>query len=80
MAGGGKLDAEGCAFLRQELVWDLDEDSRAVAGILLGAGRPSVGKMLYGGYSVIDKLMGFVALEMRDETDAATVMLMTRVI
>ena len=80
MAGGGKLDTKGCALLRQELVWDLDEDARAVAGVLLGSRRPTVGKMLYGGYSVIDELMGTVALEVRDETDAATVVLVARVI
>jgi hypothetical protein len=80
MTGVGKPETEACAFMREELVWDLDEDPRPVAGVLLGAGRPTVGKMLYGGDSVIHELMGLVALEVCDETDAATVMLVAGII
>ena len=64
----------------QEAVRDLDQDSRAVARVRLGAGGTTVGEVRQGPESRGDELVARHALDVGHEGDAARVVLESRVV
>src|SRR5690606_28740292 len=74
--GLGQLGAERVARgLREELVRQRRQDAGAVAGVRLGASRAAVIHSAKEMIRVADDLMTANALDVRDETDAAAVVL-----
>ena len=59
----------------EELVRDLGEDAGAVAGVRLGAGGAAVLEVLERGDGLLDDLVGLLPRHLRDEGDAAGVLL-----
>ena len=64
----------------QQLVGQLQQHPRAVAGVGVGAGRAAVLEVLEGGDRPLDRLVARVAAQPRDERDAAGVVLVCGVI
>ena len=57
----------------EQLVRDLDQDPGAVAGQRIGAGRPAMGQVPQDLEPLLDDRMALLALDVRDEADAAGV-------
>ena len=77
VAGLRQIDAEARALLLQELVRDLDQNARTVAGDGVGADRAAVLEVLEDGERILDQLVGLAPFEVGDEADAAGVILAT---
>src|SRR5262249_24953472 len=71
MAGLGQGDAEGRAGLAQEVMRDLHENARAVAGERVGTGGAAMGQVFENLQAVLDDLAAWPTFEIGDETDAA---------
>ena len=71
------LPAAGAA---QECVGKLDQDARAVALQRVGAGRAAVGKILEDLQALRDDRMAGLALDVRDEPQAAGIVLVRRIV
>jgi hypothetical protein len=80
MAGLGQGDAEGRAGLAQEFMRDLHEDARAVAGERVGSGGAAMGQVFEDLQAVLDDLAAWPAFEIGDETDAASIVLVLRIV
>src|SRR5690606_1820557 len=79
--GLGQLGAErGAGGLREELVRQRREDAGAVAGVRLGAARAAMIHSAKEMVRIADDWMTANALDVRDETDAAAVVLHLRAI
>ena len=74
---GGRLGADQAA---QQLVGELEQHARAVAGVRVGARRAAVLEVLEGGDRPLDRLVAGVAAQPRDERDAAGIVLVRRVV
>ena len=59
---------------------DLDQDARAVAGVVLAAAGAAVVEVDQGREAVADELVRLPPLEVDDEADAAGVVLVLRVV
>ena len=71
----GKLDPEPVALPRQKAVRELEQDSRAVAGVLLTAAGAPVPQAHQDLEAASHDLVGLAALHVGDEADAAGVVL-----
>ena len=80
VTGFGQVEAERLGFGSQEIMRDLNEDASAVARQRIGADRAAVFKVRQDAQSIFDDLVRFGALEVSDETDAASVVLAGRVV
>ena len=73
------LGQRRCPAARQrrgeELVRDLDQDSRAVAGVVLAAAGAAMVQVDQRGQAVADELVRFPPLQVDDEADAAAIVL-----
>ena len=69
----GEVDAEADAFVEEELVGCLDHDAGAITGVVLTTACTAVLHVLENGQRVGDDLMGFVALDIGNETDTARI-------
>ncbi len=76
-AGLGELES---GDLAQEGVRHLGQDSRAVAGVRLGAGGATVLEVPQNGQGLLNEGVGGLAGEVRHESDAAGVLLVARVV
>src|SRR5262249_13492449 len=74
-AGLRQAKAETVRLLDEELVRDLYQNARAVAGARIGANRPAVFEIAEDGERILDQLVRFPALDVGNETDAAGVLL-----
>ena len=79
VAGLRQLDVELGAFLDQEVVRDLDEDARAVAGDRVRTHGTAMLEVLEDVERVLDDAMRLATLQVGDEADAARVMLAQRI-
>ena len=68
------------APVREQLVGDLDQDPRAVAGVVLAAAGAAMVQVHQRRQAVADQLVGFPPLQVDDEPHAATVVLVLRVV
>ena len=66
--------------LPEEVVGDLDEDARAVAGVDLAAAGAAVLQVLERDDPVPDDLVRLLAIQPHDKADAAGVVLVLRVV
>src|SRR5262245_32609068 len=80
MTGLGQGDAERRAGLAQELMRDLHENAGAVAGERVGSGGAAMGQVLEDLQPVLDDLAAWPAFEIGDETDAASIALVLRIV
>ena len=64
----------------EELMGDLDQEPRAVAGVVLAAAGTAVIQVHQRRESVADQLMRFPPFQIDDESHTATVVLETRII
>ena len=80
MAGLGQSDAERRACLAQEFMRDLHEDAGAVARERVGAGGAAMGQVFENLQAVLDDLAAWPAFEIGDETDAASIVLVLRIV
>ena len=76
-AGGRQARADQPA---QQLVGQLEQHARAVAGVGVGARRAAVLQVLEGGDRPLDRLVAGVAAQPRDERDAAGIVLVRGVV
>ena len=76
LAGLGQVEAELGAFLREERVRDLRENAAAVAELGIGADRAAVIEVHENAQAHLHDLMRLAILHVRDEADAAGVMLL----
>src|SRR5262249_769033 len=79
-AGRRQRDAEALALLLDEGVRDLEEDARAVAGVLLAAAGAAVLQVDEDLHGLADEVARFAPLEVHDEADAAGVVFVLRVV
>ncbi len=70
---GGQVDAEPDTFVEKEFMRDLDHDAGAVAGVVFTAAGAAVFHVLQDRQRVGDDLVGFVALDIGNETDATSI-------
>jgi len=80
LAEGRQLDPLLGHFLAQKLVGYLDQDSCAVGGLRIGPDRAPVRQVAQHGQTLLDDRVRLLALDMRHETDAASIVLMSRVV
>ena len=80
LAEGRQRDALPRELLAEELVRDLDQQPRAVRELWVVADRAPVGQVLEDQQALLDDLVALLALDVRDEADAAGVVLVGRVI
>src|SRR5262249_2109946 len=78
--GLGQRDTQGFTTGLEEGVGDLDQDPRAVAGVILAAAGPSMVEVDQSGETIADDLMRAPPLEINDEADAAAIVLVGGVI
>jgi hypothetical protein len=76
----GQIDARFLAGLLQEAVGHLDEDAGAVAGIIFAAAGTAVTEVDQDRERVADDGVGFAALDVDDEADAAGVVFILGVV
>ena len=58
----------------------LEQDSRTVTGIFFAAARPAVIEILQNRQRLLDDFMGFLTLDIDDESDATGIVLKPRII
>ena len=75
LPGVGQRDASRRHFAGKKRMWDLDQDSRAVAGIRIAAAGAPVGEVTQDGQRLADDFMGFFAFDIDDKSCAAGIML-----
>ncbi len=80
VAGLGQRDAQRRAGLAQEFMRDLHEDTSAVAGERVGSGGAAMGQVFEDLQAVLDDLAARPAFEIGDETDAASIVLVLRIV
>ncbi len=78
--GRGERDVEAVALLLEEGVWHLEENARAVAGVLLATARAAVLQVEQNLDGLLDQVVRFAVLEVGDEADAAGVVLVVGVV
>ena len=78
--GLGQGEAEFGAFLEEEGMGHLGDDARAIAGILFGSRCSAMLEIDEDLDTLGHDVVGFLALDMDDETDAAGVMLVRAVV
>ena len=78
-AGLRQGEAEPRRFLQEELVGDLHQHARAVAGTRVGAHGAAVLQVEQDVDAVLDDAVGLAALDVGDEADAAGILFMGRV-
>src|SRR5262249_14199188 len=76
----GQVDPQGAAARGEELGGGLDQAPRAVAGVVLAAAGAPVVQVDQGGDRVADEPVRPATLEVDQEADAATVVLVRRVV
>jgi hypothetical protein len=74
VAGLGQHDVELFGFADEELVRDLHQDARAVAGARIGADRAAMFEVAQDRNRVLDDLVRLAALDVGDEADAAAIL------
>ena len=79
-AGLSQDDPQGLAALAQELMGDLDQEPRAVAGVVLAATGTAVIQIHQRPQSIANQLMRLSPFQIDDESHTATVVLETRII
>ena len=67
-------------LLAEERVGNLDQDAGAVAGERIGADRAAMGEVAQDLQTLLDDRVAFLALDVRDEADAAGVVLVGGVV
>ena len=67
-------------FLAEESIRKLDQAARAIGEFRVPADRAAMREVLQHRQALLDDRMRFAALDVRDEPDAASVMLARRVI
>ncbi len=72
--------AHAADFAAQNFVGNLGEQARAVAGFGVGVERAAVAEVAQGGQPHAEDLVGPFAVDVRDEADAAGVVLVFRLI
>ena len=75
-----KRDPELSARTTQERVRQLDEDACAVALQRIGAGRTPMREVFENGKALAHDRVGFAALDVRDEAEAARIVLVPRIV
>ena len=79
-AGLGQLDAQLAALADKEDVRNLDEDAGAVAGLRVAAGGAAMGEVDEHLKALADDLVAFFAADVRDQSHAAGIVLIARMI
>ena len=79
-AGLRQDDALQRHFLAEEAVGDLHQNARAIAHQRIGADGTAMRQVFQDEQAVLDDLVRLLALHMRDEADAAGIMLVARII
>ena len=74
------MDALLRADAAEKFVGHLGEDTRAVAGVVLGTNRAAVVEIQQNGQRVLNDRVRFSAMDIYDEADAAGVMLECRIV
>jgi hypothetical protein len=67
-------------FARKKIMWDLDQNTGAVAGSGVAAARSAVRQVDQDLNSLRDDLVRFLAVEIHDETHAAGIVLVAGVV
>ncbi len=80
MLGLGQRDPQGLAAAREELVGDLDQEPRAVAGVIFTSACTAMIHVEQRGEPVAHELMRSPPLQVDDEPHAAAIVLVTRVV
>jgi hypothetical protein len=80
MAGLGQGDAEARAGLAQEFMRDLHKNAGAVACERVGSRGAAMGQVFEDLQAVLDDLAARPAFEIGDETDAASIVLVLRIV
>ncbi len=79
-AGLGQRDAQLGAFADEEGVGNLDEDAGAVAGLRVATRRAAMGEVDEHLKALADDLVAFFAADVRDQSHAAGIVLIARMI
>ena len=79
-AGLGQLDAERLRHVLQELVRDLHENARAVAGERVRTHRAAMGQVLEDLQAMLDDGVARAAFQVGDEADATGIVLELRIV
>jgi hypothetical protein len=66
--------------VREEVVGDLEQDTGPITGVHLAAARATVVQVLQRREPVVDNLVRLLALQVDDEADTTTVVLVERVV
>ena len=75
-----QLEAELGALAGEELVWNLDQDAGAVAGLRVAAAGAAVGQVDKNLDSLADNVVALMAADAGDEPDAARVVLVRGIV
>ena len=79
-AGQRQLESQLAALPRKELVWDLEENAGAVAGLGIASAGPAVRQVEQHLDSLTYDFVTFVAANVGDESDSAGVVLLRRMV
>lgn len=80
MADHGEFEAQTRGLRQEEIMRNLDEDARAVAGIRFAATSATMVKIYQNFQGVRHHLMGFLSLHVYDETKPASVVFELRIV
>jgi hypothetical protein len=75
-----QFEAELCRFLAEEGIGKLNQNARAVARLRVRADRAAMLEVFENPQAVLDDLVGFSVVDVRNEADAAGIVLVTGVI
>jgi hypothetical protein len=73
LTGVWYIDANSLAGVYKEPMWDLHQNTSAIARVIFGAARPSVVETDKGFESHFDDLVGFFAFDIYDKSNATGV-------
>ena len=80
LAGRRQREAELAALPREELVRNLDEHARAIAGLRIAAASAAVRQVDQNLNALDDDVVGLMALDVSDEADPAGIVLVARIV
>ena len=80
MLGLGQLDPQRPAPRDEKLVRNLNQDARAVAGIVFASACAAMVEIVERGQAVADDLVRFPAFQVDDEAHPAAIVFVSRVV
>ena len=78
--GGGSVKPSVCAFAREELVRNLNQDARAIAGFRIAAAGAAMRQVDQDLQPLRDDLVRLLALDVDHEANTAGVVLVARIV